>query len=144
MKFIAITENFLQDPLIRKHERVLSVCGSVLDMYKHTRQSSPWLGYLCQIDKQWVGTCAFKGNPQQGRVEIAYFTFPEYEGKGYATAMAARLVAMAKSEDPHIEVFAQTLPVNNASTHILQKLGFKFLKEIVHSEDGLVWEWSSH
>ena len=54
--------------------------------------------------------------------------------------MAKQLVQLAQAQ--HIAaVKAQTLPVTNASTRILQKLGFVFAGEVLHPEDGLVWEW---
>lgn len=45
------------------------------------------------------------------------------------------------SEVPGIRLQGQTLPGQNASTHILEKLGF--LKNMVteHPEDGIDWEW---
>ncbi len=36
---------------------------------------------------------------------------------------------------------AQTLPEKNASTRILEKLGFSFMGPVQHPEDGEVWEW---
>ena len=104
-----------------------------------------WFGYLA-IDcgtKQIIGTCAFKGAPTKEKtVEIAYFTFPEFEGKGYATAMASMLVQAARS-NPEVEsVIAHTLPETNASTTILQKGGMKFVGEVIDPEDGRVWRWS--
>ena len=56
--------------------------------------------------------------------EIAYFTFPEFEGRGIATAMARELLDLAKTAEPGIVVTAQTLPQHNASTRILEKLDF--------------------
>ena len=50
----------------------------------------PWLGYFALRNSVCIGTCGFKGPPENNRVEIAYFTFPEYEGRGYATQMAER------------------------------------------------------
>ena len=38
-------------------------------------------------------------------------------------------------------VAAQTLREEGASTRILKKLGFEFWGEILHPEDGPVWEW---
>jgi len=105
-----------------------------------------WFGYLT-IDsktKQVVGTCAFKGAPTKEKtVEIAYFTFPEFEGKGYATAMASMLIQTAQSSSEVTSVIAHTLPEPNASTRILQKVGMKFVGEIVDPEDGHVWRWST-
>jgi ribosomal-protein-alanine N-acetyltransferase len=88
-----------------------------------------------------VGTCGYKAKPQDGRVEIAYFTFPEAEGLGYASAMAAGLVAITREQDASIVVAAQTLPERNASHRVLEKLGFLHVDTIEHPEDGMVWEW---
>jgi RimJ/RimL family protein N-acetyltransferase len=104
-----------------------------------------WFGYLA-IDngtKQIVGTCAFKGAPTKEKtVEIAYFTFPEFEGKGYATAMASMLIHTARTSPEVGSVIAHTLPESNASTRILQKIGMKFMGEVTDPEDGRVWRWS--
>src|SRR4026207_83574 len=59
----------------------------------------PWIGYLGLADETPVGTCGFKSPPRDGRVEIAYFTIPEFEGRGFASAMAAALVAMAQRHE---------------------------------------------
>jgi ribosomal-protein-alanine N-acetyltransferase len=104
----------------------------------------PWVGYLTvdKTSRTIVGTCAFKGNPnRQKSVEIAYFTFPDHEGKGYATAMAKALIQIALShpESPHI--IAHTLPRPNASTKVLQKVGMKFAGDVIDPEDGPVWRW---
>jgi RimJ/RimL family protein N-acetyltransferase len=116
--------------------------SSTADMYRVSGCQPPWIGYLAVEDGLCVGTCAFKSPPWKNRVEIAYFTFPGYEGRGVATRMAAQLVAMARKAVPGIEVFAQTLPEENASNAILKKLGFAFGGTVDHPEDGLVWEWT--
>jgi RimJ/RimL family protein N-acetyltransferase len=103
-----------------------------------------WGGYLA-VDadtRDVVGTCAFKGGPGAGGwVEIAYFTLPEFEGRGYATAMAAALVALAIDSGEVGTVRAHTLPERNASARVLTKLGFTLLGEVEEPEDGTVWRW---
>ena len=43
-----------------------------------------------------IGSCAFKAPPSEdGTVEIAYFTYPTFERRGYATAMARELIELA-------------------------------------------------
>jgi [ribosomal protein S5]-alanine N-acetyltransferase len=105
---------------------------------------SPWIGYLAidNSSKIIVGTCAFKGGPDQERsVEIAYFTYPDLEGKGYATAMAHTLIQMARSHPEAPRIIAHTLPHSNASTRVLQKVGMQFVGNAVDPEDGPVWRW---
>ena len=116
-------------------------CAAMAQLYASAGFVTPWIGYLARAGDTLIGTCAFKAPPQAGRVEIAYFTFPEYEGRGYASAMAAELIALALSRDPAILVTAQTLPERNASHRILEKLGFAHVATLQHPEDGLVWEW---
>jgi [ribosomal protein S5]-alanine N-acetyltransferase len=101
----------------------------------------PWICYIAVASDKVVGTCGFKGAPSHGRIEIAYFTFPGYEGKGIATQMARQLVSIARDADPDVIVAAQTLPGRNASHRILEKLGFTCLGPLEHPEDGTVLEW---
>ena len=101
----------------------------------------PWTGSFTVLEEQFVGGCGYKSPPRNGRVEIAYFTLPQFQGRGYATAMAERLIGIAESADPKVVVFAQTLPQESASTSILKRLNFELLGTVEHPEDGLVWEW---
>jgi RimJ/RimL family protein N-acetyltransferase len=105
--------------------------------------SEPWGGYLAvdEATGEIVGTCAFKSAPEQGEVEIAYFTFPAYERRGYATAMAGQLCTIAAASPGVRCVVAHTLAQPSASTRILTRLGFARTGERVHPEDGLIWRW---
>jgi RimJ/RimL family protein N-acetyltransferase len=109
-----------------------------------SRQNPPWGGYLVVDDAsgQLVGSCGFKGEPTDaGAIEIAYYTFPPFEGSGYATAMAAHLLALAESSPLVHRVIAHTLPEANASTRVLTKIGMRFAGEVWDPEDGRVWQW---
>jgi [ribosomal protein S5]-alanine N-acetyltransferase len=117
------------------------VCAVLDRLYDAVGFVPPWIVYLGMVDDQVIGTCAFKGPPSAGRVEIAYFTFAEFEGRGLATSMARQLLAVAASAGPEILVTAQTLPQESASTSVLKRLGFQFAGPVEHPEDGLVWEW---
>ena len=105
-----------------------------------------WGGYLAADEEtgRVIGTCGFKHGPEEsGRVEIAYFTFPGNEGKGYATAMATELLHMALGSHEVREVIAHTLPGPNASTRILEKIGLRCTGPVEHSEDGTIWRWTN-
>lgn len=103
-----------------------------------------WGGYFLvdQGTRELVGTCAFKSSPtEDGTVEIAYFTFPAFEGRGYATQMAGKLIALASTSTAVRRVIAHTLPQPSASTRVLQKAGMTFIGEVIDPDDGLVWRW---
>jgi RimJ/RimL family protein N-acetyltransferase len=110
-------------------------------MYQAQGFTPPWVGYFAEEDGTVVGTCAFKSPPENQRVEIAYFTFPGHEGRGVATEMARKLVAVARETVADITLVAQTLPQESASTSVLRKLGFQYTGQVTHPEDGQVWEW---
>jgi RimJ/RimL family protein N-acetyltransferase len=121
---------------------VLDVAGAMAGLYERVGAEPPWLGYLARgEDGALVGLGGFKGPPREGAVEIAYFTFPPYEGRGVAGAMAAALVAIARAAPEAPQVIAHTLPEINASARLLTRLGFAQDGEVVDPDDGPVWRW---
>lgn len=116
-------------------------CVQTSELYQRVGFHPPWIGYLALQDGSVVGTCAFTGPPRNDKVEIAYFTFPDFERRGIATVMARELIEIARAATAAITVTAHTLPQRNASNSILEKLGFEFFSTIDHPEDGKVWEW---
>jgi ribosomal-protein-alanine N-acetyltransferase len=101
----------------------------------------PWCAYLASDLDRVVGVCGFKGAPdREGRAEIAYMTFPAFEGRGYATAMAAALTAAAFRGGVR-SVCAHTLAEENASNRLLRRVGYVFAGETIDPDDGRVWRW---
>lgn len=142
MELIEITKSgTAAEPIDGLTDIVKEVMSSTVELYIASGYVPPWIGYLALEENKCVGTCAFKSPPENNRVEIAYFTFPEYEGQGVATCMAQALIRIAFHTGPQLTIAAQTLPKENASTTILKKLGFQFVAETENSEDGKVWEW---
>ena len=125
-------------------DSVREVVAQTVKMMERSPRDDPFGGYLA-IDaatREVVGTCAFKTGPTDGgEVEIAYCTFPGFEGRGFATAMAARLLRLASGSGAVRLVIANTLPEENASTSILRKLGFRHAGAVEDPEEGTVWRW---
>lgn len=117
------------------------ILSALAKMYGASGFEPPWTGYITLHEGKAVGTCAYKCAPVAGKVEIAYFTFPEFENRGLATAMARELVALARAQSPGIVVTAQTLPEKNFSNRILEKLGFVQAGTAMDEDAGEVWEW---
>lgn len=140
MEYQLITAALAKSPEVTASQLLADVCMSVVAMYPDGQPIEPWAGYLVKEGGQYVGTCAYKSQPVQGVVEIAYFTFPEHQGRGVATQMARRLIDLA-AEHGITRIKAQTLPEPSASTRILLKLGFVNVGTVHHPEDGPVWEW---
>jgi len=117
------------------------VCHKTAGLYEPAGSYPPWMGYLVLEKETIVGTCAFRSPPQNGEVEIAYFTFPQFEGRGFGTEMARHLIQIVKDTEPGARIFAFTLPQKNASSRILQKLGFGFCGETRDEDELVVWRW---
>ncbi|MBI1396522.1 MAG: GNAT family N-acetyltransferase [Betaproteobacteria bacterium] len=111
------------------------------ELYAAVGYVPPWIGYLGFVAGECVGTCAFKAPPKDNRVEIAYYTFPDFERHGHATSMASALMEIAFNAHPGIRLVAHTRAEENASTAVLTKLGFHLTGRGYDKDDGEVWEW---
>ena len=125
-------------------ELLQSVGRQTVALFDRTGVTGPPWGCFLAADRAAevvVGTCGFTGPPDsEGVVEIAYFTFPSFEGQGVASAMATALVERAQSAGAR-RIRAHTLPERNASTRILEKVGFARAGEVSDPEAGPVWRW---
>ncbi len=125
-------------------EAIKDVLDQTMSMLRAVPRSDPWGCYLA-VDvatNTVIGTCGFKSAPNtQGEIELAYFTYPAFEGKGYATAMAQTLIEIAHASTQVRALVAHTLPAADASTRVLEKVGLKFITEVMDPEDGKVWRW---
>jgi RimJ/RimL family protein N-acetyltransferase len=124
---------------------VRQVVAQTMALLKKVPRAPEWGGYLA-VDQALavvIGTCGFKHGPEaDGTVEIAYFTFPGFEGRGYATAMAGDLLKRALLSRDVREVVAHTLPERNASTRVLENVGLHRAGEADDAEVGKVWRWA--
>jgi len=98
-----------------------------------------WDGIILhKADQIAIGGIGFHGPPDEaGRVEIGYNIIPAYEGQGYATEMARRVIDWA-FQTPGIQVItAQCLDDNLGSIRVLEKAGMLRLPPEGHT---LKWE----
>ncbi len=70
----------------------------------------PWIGYFVVKNEQVVGCCGFKGQPNNGKVEIAYWTFPAFERQGISSFSCKELVSISQKTNPNISITATTAP----------------------------------
>ncbi|MGJ8662537.1 MAG: GNAT family N-acetyltransferase [Marinicella sp.] len=134
-------EGLSEDENHQLPDMIQAVNRQMIDFYAGAGFIEPWIAYVTQKDGELVGGGAFKSAPENGQVEIAYYTIPEHENQGVATTTAQALIDLAIQTDEELTIVAQTLPEKNASNRLLQKLGFTFFDVVDHPEDGPVWEW---
>ncbi len=98
-----------------------------------------WDGIIIhKADQIAIGGIGFHGPPDEaGRVEIGYNIISVYEGQGYATEMAHRVIDWA-FQTPGIQVItAECLDDNLGSIRVLEKVGMRRLPSEGHT---LKWE----
>ena len=123
-------------------ENCQQLISSMNEYYPKIGFNKPWVGYFVFKHNIVVGAGGFTGQPKDGKVEIAYGTFKEFEGQGIASFACKELIAISKRTDPTIIITAKTAPEYNASTKILHNNGFTF-SEIVQDEGiGDAWLWT--
>jgi RimJ/RimL family protein N-acetyltransferase len=125
------------------YEAISELLMDVINGTLETGTTPPWCGYLALTpDQMVVGTGAFKGAPDgAGQAELAWFTFPPYEHKGYGSAIAAELVKVAQATGGASELIALTPPEKGPSTRICEKCGFTFQGQVDDPEEGPGWLW---
>lgn len=120
-------------------------CQMLLSMWEEFYRSIgfnlPWVGYVVKENETIIGSCAFTGAPKNNKVEVSYWTFKQYEGKGISSWSCSELIKLARAAKPDIIITAKTAPEHNASTKILQKNGFIFSGVVQDHEIGDAWGW---
>lgn len=108
-------------------------------------EGEPWypgFNISNRLTGELIGQCGFKGEPEDGQVEIAYMIEELHREQGFATEAAIAMSEFALGNSKVASVVAHTLPNRNASTRVLEKSGFAFVGEHTDPEDGLVWRWA--
>lgn len=139
---VAIELDGSVDATVALSEHAAPVIIATLENYKARGNYRPWLGYMTFDNGTNVGTCAFVMPPEGDVVEIAYYTFPEHEGKGYPKQAAQALVSIARDTKPSVVITAHTLPEEGPSCQILRNCGFTRTGSIEHPQDGPIWVWT--
>ena len=98
--------------------------------------------FLDRAEGGLVGSGGYTGRPaEDGSVEIGYEIAPEFRGRDYATEAARGLLEHALAHGEVRRVVAHTLAEPNASTRVLEKIGFVHAGTVEDPNDGTIWLW---
>lgn len=77
-----------------------------------------------------IGTCGIYDRDTLDGVDLGYALLPEYEQLGYATEAATAVIDIAKNQFKIGSIKAITTHENVDSQKVLNKLNFKYIKDI--------------
>lgn len=85
---------------------------------------------------EFIGTCGIEpfnldGQPE---VELGYRLCLKFWGKGFASEAAAAMLGHGFGDLKLARIMAFVLPQNTASVRILEKLGFRYLRDFLHAD----------
>lgn len=102
-----------------------------------------WVYLIIHVqDNMLIGSCGYKGEPDSnGMVEIGYEIITPYREKGLGTETAKGLLDHAFQHASVRKVIAHTMAEENASGHILEKLGFAQTQDVNDPDEGQLWRW---
>jgi RimJ/RimL family protein N-acetyltransferase len=83
-------------------------------------------------DGRFVGACGIFPVPEGDDIEIAYRLPFDCWGQGYATEMARAVLALAHGTLRLPRVIGLTWPENEASSHVLEKIGMRYRGTALH------------
>jgi ribosomal-protein-alanine N-acetyltransferase len=142
MQFLPIDINQIKNIQFADNPECTPVMEAMYAYYQKIGFNKPWIGYFASVDgKTLVGVAGYKGMPKNGKIEIAYGTFKQYEGQGIGTNICRQLVYLAQQTDPAVRITARTLQDGHASMAILKKNGFQCMGIVSDEDDGDVFEW---
>lgn len=149
--------NILQDEEVcqfsstKNKEEVKRILQRYIDRYREFAIAK--FAVFTKNDNEFVGGCGFDflhdplgdRNPLEmldfkeipADLELGYWFYQKFWGKGYATKLAKLVVNYAVAKFPELErIVAVTDPENFASQRVLDKIGFKFVDDVLSKEYG--------
>ena len=141
MELIPAGKTIEENQAFADHPDCRESLSPAIEHFNRVGYVPPWIGYFAKVGDNLVGSAGFVGAPKEGKVEIAYGTFPAYQNQGIGSQICHQLVTLALTTDPTLHITANTLPEGNFSTKILQKNGFERNGTAWDDDEGEVWAW---
>jgi [ribosomal protein S5]-alanine N-acetyltransferase len=85
---------------------------------------------------QFAGRGGLRHWTIEGReeVEVGYGFMPEFWGRGLATELAAASVRLGFEVLGQEELVCMALPTNGASRRVMEKVGFRYERDVLHAD----------
>jgi [ribosomal protein S5]-alanine N-acetyltransferase len=93
-----------------------------------------WM-FRAKSDHRFIGRGGLRKVTVEGNteIELAYAVMGEFWGKGLATEMATASLNVAFQHLDFREIVAFTMPTNHASRRVMEKVGLRYERDVVHA-----------
>lgn len=81
------------------------------------------LVYAIEENERFIGYVIYHPYEEES-MEIGWVLFPEYWGRGYASALTDQLICMARQEQKGVVI--ECAPEQTATVHLAAKKGFRY------------------
>ena len=86
----------------------------------------------------YIGCCGLRASEQKTEAHLGYFLARPYWRRGFASEASRALIEVAFTRLRLLRLLADVQKGNDASEHILQKFGFKYLSQEVIPSSGRI------
>lgn len=112
-----------------RHVHSVEDAVAYIKKIKENKNINNWTVSLKDLQTP-VGIISFIKREYLDHHDIGFAFLPQFSKKGFAFEAANAVLQDTLNNPLHTEVLASTLPHNKNSIHLLQKLGFVFIKEM--------------
>lgn len=87
-------------------------------------------------EKELIGVCGLH-KQAAGVYELGYHLRPKFWHQGIATESAQQVIQFAREQLPATKLIAGHKPGNLASQHVIEKLGFTYIGDVMYPPTGI-------
>lgn len=133
---------YINDKGLKSVEETASYLEDILE--KNSKLNG--LGFYSVLEKgtnSFIGMTSVLQREKLDYIDVGYALLPKARGKGYATEATKLTMNFVQEKFKQDKVLAFTLPENDKSKRLLEKLGFKYIgiQTIFEGEEDCVYEY---
>ncbi len=124
---------YIGDRNIKTNEQAINYLENVL--IKSYRENRFGFGLVAlKPDLKPIGLCGLTKRDHLPHIDIGFAFLPEYTATGFGYEIAKETLKFAFDQLQQEKIIAITLPINDASIKLLEKLGLKYDSKFVSQE----------
>ncbi len=124
-------------PAAWNNQQIADALAAIKEHYRQDGYKRPWVSYLAADKGEVAGTCGFKAEPRDGKVEFFYSPFPQKSGS--AIDMVRKLVEITEFHDKFSLRVIRTAPQETPQNAFLKEVGFTPVP--IEDKGVKLWEW---